>query len=989
MLNQLAKVLVVSLWLLPLSAHALGLGELKLQSALSQPFDAVISVVGVRPGDEDTLRVGLASVAEHRLAGLERSFIYSALHFNLVSQPNGEVAIAITSTQPINEPFLDFLVQITWAQGRLVREYTVFLDPPVIQRPVVKAIQPAEATESSPGTSPPPSIESSATGQVSPGGDYGPVQPGDTLWRIATAQQRAADASLNQVMLAIVRANPHAFTDGNANNLRAGVVLRIPEADAFAEVSASDAREELKTQTAVWRQQRPAGRLASTSDAGSGKVVRSETSTPDSVGKPEDEADRSAQDVLRLVRSEDAAATVSNTGAASGEVPGGKNQELLLLEEQLDSKQRENDELRQRISKLEAQLATMQAMADMVPPGEKAGTDVSEPLEAEAIGEVEEAPGEEDAGAEVVGKSEEETEAVAPGSAEKAEPGSAPGADAATVEEPVVEEEPVSTPPKSVAPEQPVEPGLVGAAVNWIMSNLLVAGGAILLAVLAGALLRRGRKEDIDEEADSLASPVDENKTLIADVGLDATEVSASQKPAAPIVKATASDEAEEDDFFKDFVSPTSTASTTSAEIEDVDPIAEADVYLTYGRYEQAEEILQDAVQYDPERVELKLKLLEVIYAQGKGEEFVTTVAANKAQLSDDSNWEQIKAMGFKLVPENPLFASGGDYQGELGVLVASKGIEQDMLDLEAGDVEEGESSDFVDSLSFDDLEGESADANELTADLDLDDFSGEFNSTSLDLAAVPDLDPGVTQFDETATIITESSAPTGDGEGITLDIDSDLPAEDSPSIVEWEDDGGVLEFESPTAEAAAVPEKETVAADNEEGLSLDFSETISTLQEEKQPVTPDIGLPTDSGLELDFSTGEDGMTLEFDDAPLLGAEPGAERNMIEPEALEIEGDGGLEFEFDSEESLVDSEDLDDGLDATVIRGVGEGIDLAAEDFSETMPSLDAVSSKLDLLAAYVEMGDRDAADTVGKEIMEFGDEEQKQQAKDLLAQLD
>lgn len=120
-------------------------------------------------------------------------------------------------------------------------------------------------------------------------------------------------------------------------------------------------------------------------------------------------------------------------------------------------------------------------------------------------------------------------------------------------------------------------------------------------------------------------------------------------------------------------------------------------------------------------------------------------------------------------------------------------------------------------------------------------------------------------------------------------------------------------------------------------------------------------------------------MTLEFD-APLVDVEPSGGL-VLEPEVLEIADDNGLEFEFDSEE--------DDGLDATVIRGLGEGIDLAAEDVSETMPGLDAISSKLDLLAAYVEMGDRDAADTLSKEIMEFGDEEQKQQARDLIAQLD
>ena len=999
MLNKMARAFLLPLLLAPLSAYALGLGELTVRSSLGQPFRASIELVGVRPGDEETLRVGLASVDDHLQAGLERSYVYSLLKFELTAKPDGGVVAEVTSSRPINEPFLNFLVEAYWAQGRLLKEYTVFLDPPVIpvSRPVVSQV--------------PQSIASTGGSSVPSGAptdlpdSYGPVRSGETLWGIAQVRQQQTGLSLDQIMLAIVRANPHAFVGDNANRLLAGVVLRIPDAAAMGGIDASVAASEIAAQTEQWKQSRLAGtRTSSVAGQVEGQVERRDVD-PKKPAVPEvsDDVDRRSQDMLRLVQGDEDATSAGRDGSAGQGDLGAKEREILLLEEKLDAKQLENDELRNRIQKLEAQLATLQKMVELLPDdGEAAIEGLEPPVPVSGLESAQTQPEE---GSEDTAVNEAASMDVEQDSESREQSSGA----AAPVTTPLPQSKPVSTPPPP--PAKPA-PGMSRGVLSWVMGNLLIVGGVIVLIVLAVVVvLRRNRAgEEEDSFADQLVAG---EETVVAEADQEETAVAEFTDTA---VSAGVEGDAEpEDDFFSDMVSPASTARSVDTVVEDVDPIAEADVYLTYGRHQQAEEILADAVQYDPDRLELKLKLLEVIYAQEKGDEFARFVAENQDVLRSDANWSQIAAMGFRLAPDNELFAGGGEYEGEIGRLVASQGVEQDMLDLEDSGAEP-EESEFVDSLDFDELD-EVSDQDELTANLDLDEFSGEFDSTSVDLSGPKsgrEEDSNELEFDETATIMTES--PVDDDSGISLDIGSD------DSVVE--DTGIGLGSEEETPDPV-----EPIAGDTlvEEDVSLDFSppafeedreqpedivdevvETEATTDDnllefdvspvatgeddgeaDIESVAPEPALDDDNLLEFDISDTdpasvgkveedeEGGLTLDFS-----SAEEDEEVSLeFDASGLETDAeDSGLEFELDGA-------DEEDGLDATLISN--SGIDLGTDQDSETMQTLDAISSKLDLLAAYVEMGDREAAETVCGEILEFGNEDQKKQAQDLLAQLD
>jgi pilus assembly protein FimV len=240
----------LSLLLLPSGAWALGLGGIRPESALNQPFVGEIDLVGANPDQLDGMKVVLASEAEFAKRGAERQHYLTKLRFKPQVSPRGKMVVRVTSTEPIREPYMDFLVEVIWPKGRLVKNYTVLLDPPVtgrrspprVESPATGTSIASTAAFAASGartqalTTPPVvtpqarSTEQSAA-PVAGGTDllqrYGPIKPGTGLWH-AAREVMPSGATIHQTAMALYRSNDQAFVRGNINKLRQGEVLRIP-----------------------------------------------------------------------------------------------------------------------------------------------------------------------------------------------------------------------------------------------------------------------------------------------------------------------------------------------------------------------------------------------------------------------------------------------------------------------------------------------------------------------------------------------------------------------------------------------------------------------------------------------------------------------------------------------------------------------------------------------------------------------------------------
>ena len=295
MKTAVRRVLLMSALLAPGALYALGLGEIKLNSALNQPFDAEIELVSANQEDLGALRAALASSDTFIRYGLDRPAFLVDFNFRVAKGVDGRDVLRVTSPRPVTEPFVTLLVEANWPRGRLLREYTVLLDPPVYApgpaagEPVAAAPRVSSGgatstrsaapvadttTESVRSSSRASAAEPAAAPSIEPGSTYR-VRNRDTLWQIASAANPGSRSNVNRAMVAIFQNNPQAF-DGNINVLRSGSLLRIPDASQINSVSASDASAEVARQYEAWRN---GTATAAASEAGTLRLVTPEQGT--------------------------------------------------------------------------------------------------------------------------------------------------------------------------------------------------------------------------------------------------------------------------------------------------------------------------------------------------------------------------------------------------------------------------------------------------------------------------------------------------------------------------------------------------------------------------------------------------------------------------------------------------------------------------------------------------------------------------------------
>ena len=337
--KDFAKRLFALSLLSPAIAQALTLGDVTVRSHLMEPLVAEVPILGAEPAEIADLKLRVGSQQDFDRFGVARLAVHEQLQFE-VQQHGGDWLVRVTSRDPVREPYLSIPLQALWRDGQLVREYTVFLDPRPVQRSAVATARP--------GTSPSRAAAQPAPAAASTAESYGPVRPGETLWPIAR-RLKPAGVSTEQMMMALLRANPDAFPDNNVNNLRAGAVLRIPALGEIQAQTAAEARQGFHEQTAAWRGQ-PAPQPVAEPEP---------TPAPAAAATPERAAADDSQ--LRILAEKPA----STPAPATANAPSPAEQQMLLTLERVESERLELGALRTQVDQMEAEMQQMRRLLEL------------------------------------------------------------------------------------------------------------------------------------------------------------------------------------------------------------------------------------------------------------------------------------------------------------------------------------------------------------------------------------------------------------------------------------------------------------------------------------------------------------------------------------------------------------------------------------------------------------------------------------------------
>uniref|UniRef100_UPI003F7DEDBD FimV/HubP family polar landmark protein n=1 Tax=Xanthomonas sp. 0924 TaxID=2835534 RepID=UPI003F7DEDBD len=364
------------------AAMALGLGDIRVLSRPGQPLVAEIPVISNEPGELDNARVALASATTFARVGLERpQGLVSNLQFQFAQDARGRAVIRVTSSQAVEQPAINFLIEVEWGQGRLVREYSALVDAPntaaAIAEPGIEAPRAgaSNAIARAPAAAPAAAAErdgqaadAAATGTRSstraaapaPAGDALPaVRSGQTLSEIAAAVARSSGHSLDQTMLALLRTNPDAFIGGNINRLKQGAVLRTPQEDALAQVGAAEAAVMVREQAAQWRQARSA--VPQPAEAGAAAAA----ATPAPAAAAASAGAGARLEIAPAVASQTNTAGATSGTSAEGEGDMAANQQLQQAREDIATRDAELQDLRTRVADLEKLKQQQQALIAM------------------------------------------------------------------------------------------------------------------------------------------------------------------------------------------------------------------------------------------------------------------------------------------------------------------------------------------------------------------------------------------------------------------------------------------------------------------------------------------------------------------------------------------------------------------------------------------------------------------------------------------------
>ncbi|WOX06311.1 FimV/HubP family polar landmark protein [Microbulbifer pacificus] len=1004
-------------------ALALGLGEIKLNSTLNQPLNAEIKLLQTRGLGENEIKVRLASSDDFERAGVDRAYLLDELQFS-VDYSNGEPVVRISSRAPIREPFLNFLVETRWPSGRLLREYTLLMDLPAFSTntasqpvqaaererqqvrrdpPVQKPVQPAvqrqpqpvqvpveqpepeyQAPQETPVTEPAQPVYEAPTEQyaepqaetsASSGSRvYGPVEANKTLWEIARDSRETREVSVQQTMLAIQRLNPEAFINNNINLLKKGAVLRLPTNDEVRSLTRSEAVTQVATQNDAWRER--VGDADVTGAPLDGRAVAEESVESDAL-----------EGRVSLAAPGDNESVLSGSGSGTGESEALEG-ELAVSEEELDKSRLENSELQDRIGELNEQIDTMERMVEVS----------NEELQAvqTAAGQSLESSDTEAGAEEISAETGAETESV--------------DAVPATENQNAVAEETAEddSARNRVVVQTRAEPTLV----ERLMENIVPIGAGIgaLLVALFGFFTWRRRREE--EEA--------------------IRQVEAEM--AAERAQAETQEFAEDDDNLaavEELEGGESFDLDQLGEVETDDPVAEAEIHLSLGQYQEAEAKLLTGLKSAPANVEARLMLLEV-YAQQKNAEqfddhyrqllgYSDGPAADRAARLRDT----IPGIGPFDAPEMN-FSSESLEAAQLDDMSAefdgaSFDLEASFDDLDefsvgkdagsvavAGAAQDDEDFGLLDELSLDlDDDGfaaapQTAETSDDTFSLDLDlgddlesDFGGdlELGEPALEITGK---DEPAFEFDLDAGAEPEPKAQAAVGSDLEFD---DLIADGELDLDSLDELGGLegldgldgLDLESDFDGEAKQP---VAAAKSEPALEdggLDFELDLTPMDDEDELALDEedfTGSVAESASETIELSGDEGNLdgLDLDSIDLDGIDLGELGDFGDLDEMELEGDRDVAVAQESASQMQPVAAA--AADEEALSDLGFNLESDLDSELNLLEGSDEVSTKLELAQAYLDMGDKDGAREILGEVVEEAAGEHQQRAKDMLERM-
>jgi pilus assembly protein FimV len=1035
---------------LPTSSFALGLGQIEVKSFLNQPLNAEIEVVSTRAGEIDDLLVTLASRDAFKRAGLSRPRHLSELKFAVKKAEDGNSAVILVTTKSaIKEPFLSFLVEADWSKGKVLREFTVLLDPPYyaeIPAPAETVSQSTAPQSTAPQTVTPRSTISQSTtpttSTVTPIVDevvaIEPVTPiaivapstagdeqtitepialsdtsdadaeylatdliaeesvtlvigdllvekGDTLWSFASRFEDSGH-SMGQIMLAIQRTNPEAFGAGNINHLKIGAVLRAPSAEQLDRLGQRDAQAEVLEQHGLWNDyvMRVTG-ATPVAMAGDGGDVGSDSG---------DSSDDSMSDLSLLAPgdgSSDAAGLQGDGGDANQ-----LSRDLAIAEEELDASRLENSELESRIAELEATLSKVQELQKMVQIEDDSLAQLQADQAAKAAAQADAA---EQAAAEQAAAEAAAEQVAVEAATEQALADAISREEEALLEKLLVEEaksesateqQASVTPPAPVIVTEPMQQSdsmldgiippeflqmLTGVldlvpSMDNILTDPVMLGalGGVVLLILVLIFVKRRKGSDPDDDGDgndddTIADGSEDELTLV---------VEEKEEELTPIHTGSESSKDESstslsgaEDAQDDEVDISPVPSTPQAEIaesmaqesepqEQDDTLNEVDVYLAYGLYDNAEDLLNQNLEANPDRADYRSKLLDTYFATKDAAKFLLQAEKLKAMgAAADPYWARVQAMGYSLVPDNELFSGGKDSD----ISADDFGIAKP----EAADLDIGASEDNTNFSTTDFNLGEDAEELEELKEIEetqnfietvirQDEDDGEIEATQKlpNLDDLPGLDDEISVDSDDSLDAEVSSSESGE---LEFALDDNVDASDAES-----DDDDAMDFGLPddlgtdAGDSVADEEAEEEAEPDELTMKINMEETLQF----------DGNLPADQEIE-DAKNADDTNIIDMVDG-FVDDVTAFELDQLDDDAGSSQEPGSIDDNMD--DTFLEDNQFDEG---DVVELDESGIDLSADgfDLDEDSIDLDTADDDDDFEAtAFMSAVDQDVGDS-------------------------
>lgn len=918
-------------------ASALGLGEVKLKSTLNQPLSAEVQLLDTKGLSSEQIIVALASSAEFERNGLDFVHFYTEFRFEVALDNPGGPIVRITSRNPVREPYLNFLVEAKWTSGRLLREYTLLMDLPTFDDAAPQAVQAAKTAPTKAAVTPPPvkkaevgapevqaPTEKAVAAEEKPdiiaeqdqpakkskvaAGTYGPVGDKDTLWDIALAVRPDSSASVHQTMLALQRLNPDAFIRGNINLLKKGQVLRVPDATEISSVSQSEAVRQFNTQVSEW-----SSGTANPSSASLGAQLDASNRTKGERAKSEAVTGRVK---LEAPGSKERAAGGQGSGSNKG---SGKalESELAATLEELDKAKSEKTELSSRVHDLEDQVKTMQRLVDVS----------NEKLRALQLNAGKQADKSAAADKKAVDAKpvDVKTDTAAVSSVAQANSSVAAATEAvSSAAASAAPKKPVAKPaPKPVEPEKTI--------VDQIFDNILWVGlgAAGLVGAGGAAFFARRRKAQAEAEQSSAGS----DDLYVEEPNFDSFNQAHEEESAAE-------SSADEMSLFDE--------EDTTAVAETGDVVGEADIYIAYGKFDQAEEMLVNGLAKDPASTDIRLKLLEVYSQTQNANEFDKHYAA--------------------LLPLAGALALGRAKELRANI----PGIGE--FDPAVAQAQPEESLDSAEDFNLDDFDAEPAVASSTAENASSDDFDFDLDlDDASDLTIDNDLDSSTTNYG--MNFNDEADAEKGVA-SLDDDFVLDFDLDDAPAKHSEAEDLSEISLALDNLDDDGLPDDIEVSKREEDEFSFDFND----LDNEPSSLAQEVNSITSSELNEDETLGDD-FNLEMD------------VNNVDLAALDNEM-----ASFDAELDMLDDEDtvptperaqdkladLDDDLAA-----LDSSFDLdefdAGDEFDELETELSLDDEKLDGEESLAELDDSLNADL---DESEFSFEEDELELEEPTAEL-